>query len=254
MSDTYAHVDDGSDPHGAAAWQDRINAWPAIASYKEHSREALRDCIRVLDVGCGTGGDVVALGPGAIGVDVSHTMCAIARERGAVVALAGATALPFAAGVFGGVRVDRVLQHLERPVEALDEVLRVTAPGGRVVVCDPDQATLSIGVPTAPARLLERVTELRREVGLRNGTFVREVPALLRQRRLTNVASAEFVLVLDDPDDAFGLPTWVAYWRSAGPFADADADTWTIAVDAARAERTFRYEVTYVVVTATVPA
>ncbi len=62
-----------------------------------------------------------------------------------------------------------------------------------------------------------------------------------------------FPLVLTDPDDAFGLPTWVAYWRDRGHgFDDADVRDWDAGMAAAR-EGGFVYALLYLVVAGTRP-
>lgn len=107
---------------------------------------------RVLDVGCGPGGDLldlaarVAPGGVAVGVDASATMVAEARRRAVAAGLDGAVqaeqadaaALPFADGSFQAARSERVVQHLPNPQAVLQEMVRVTAPGGMVMVSDPD--------------------------------------------------------------------------------------------------------------------
>jgi ubiquinone/menaquinone biosynthesis C-methylase UbiE len=98
---------------------------------------------RYLDVGCGTGDDARGLaglvGPSGevVGIDSSEAMIAEARRRaegsGLPVAFESADAhrLPFADGAFDGCRVERVLQHLADPQQAVREMARVTRPGGR---------------------------------------------------------------------------------------------------------------------------
>src|SRR6185369_8866220 len=112
MSDTYSAVDESRNVREAVEWQDRIDAWPAIAAYKRRTYELLGDGRPVLDVGCGTGHDLVNLGAGALGVDASLAMCARSHERGASVCRGDILNLPFASSSCVGVRADRVLQHL----------------------------------------------------------------------------------------------------------------------------------------------
>src|SRR5256885_4589694 len=98
----------------------------AIAAYKRRIRQLLDGVAPVLDVGCGPGDDVLALGVDrCFGVDRSELMCCRASQRGAVVVRSDGTALPFSDGSFGGARSDRTLQHLVDPVPALRELLRV---------------------------------------------------------------------------------------------------------------------------------
>lgn len=125
---------------------------------KSFERMHLQVGHRVLDIGCGSGGDTLALAKligvaGTVhGVDYDAAMLALARQRcraapvTAAVSFhhANATALPWPDHYFDVSRSDRIFQHLLDPVHAFDEQLRVTRPGGRVVVISGDWATLSL--------------------------------------------------------------------------------------------------------------
>ena len=55
--------------------------------------------------------------------------------------------------------------------------------------------------------------------------------------------------MLTDPEDAFGLPTWVAYWREH--FSAPDAAEWDTGMQRAREEGGFLYALLYFVVSGT---
>ena len=210
--------------------------WPAIQAYKRHSFEQLRGETQILDVGCGPGEDAAAVSAeDAVGVDRSWAMCTRACPRVGRICQGLAEQLPFADGSFGGCRADRVLVHLADPVRALHELLRVTRPGGRIVLADPDQETLVIEVPGVRRELADAVKALRRDVGYRHGRLGAQLPALLAVGRRRRHLDRRFPLVLTDPDDAFGLPSWVTGWRELGGFDDRDVAEWDAAV--ARAAR-----------------
>ena len=113
---------------------------------------------RVLDVGCGTGADTLAMAQfvGAAGVvhgvDYDAAMIARAWQRSRTENVAAwvtyhhanATALPWQDNYFNASRSDRTFQYMLEPEHAFDELLRVTRPGGRVVVISGDWPTLSI--------------------------------------------------------------------------------------------------------------
>jgi ubiquinone/menaquinone biosynthesis C-methylase UbiE len=74
---------------------------------------------------------------------------------------------------FDAVRVDRVLQHLEDPVRAFAEMVRVTRCGGRVVALEPDWYTATIsGGDLAIAEAVRTCCARQR---VRNGSIGRKL-------------------------------------------------------------------------------
>ena len=140
---------------------DYLNAAAALAAHiKQQSfeRMAMQVGARVLDLGCGPGTDTVTLGrmvgpDGEVhGVDYDVVMVREADTRAKAEKVDGwvshhhasAAALPWPSGYFDACRSERVFQHLLDPERAFDEILRVTRPGGQLVVIDTDWATLTI--------------------------------------------------------------------------------------------------------------
>jgi SAM-dependent methyltransferase len=251
VSGTYANVDGADNVADAIAWQDRVDAWPQVAAYKRRSYELLPATGRLLDVGSGTAHDLLAIGRAAIGIDASMAMCRTARARDAVVARAEADALPFPDESFAGVRADRVLAHVSDPDAAIAEMVRVTRRGGRLVIADPDQGSLVIHVPGARPDLVATVRRLRRDVGYRNGTLARDLPRRLAAVGLQGLAIEAFPLLLTDPDDAFGITTWVDSWRQH--FTASDVEEWDAAMQRGREAGGFVYALLYFVVSGTRP-
>jgi ubiquinone/menaquinone biosynthesis C-methylase UbiE len=148
---------------------------------------ALESGDRVLDVACGTGGFTRtfarAAGDGlAIGLDASPTMLAraAAETDAANVAyvLGDAASLPFRDGSFDAVCCFAALYLIERPMDAVAEIARVLAPGGRVALL----ASCNRG--PLPARLTSPV--LRGLTGVR--VFGRrELPDALQRHGLVEV-------------------------------------------------------------------
>ena len=91
----------------------------------------------VLDVGCGEGefGVFALQTPPDYGIDLLDDRLAQAKKaaRPGSLARADACKLPFPQGSFASVLAVSVLEHFERPVEALHEIARVLRPGGRFV-------------------------------------------------------------------------------------------------------------------------
>jgi len=95
---------------------------------------------RILDVGCGTGANLLMLSQygDAEGVDVSEDALAFCRERGLEnVKLGAAEQLPYDDDTFDLVTALDVVEHLDDDLAGLREMGRVLRPGGRVLLFVP---------------------------------------------------------------------------------------------------------------------
>lgn len=141
----FTDIDAQPDPVAWVEVLDRVGQEPLYAAYKRRTVELLdpQPGDRYLEVGMGTGTDALAcaerFGVDVVGTDSSSVMVEEATRRGLREAVvADAHALPFESDSFHGAWADRAFQHLADPVAALGEMVRVTKPGGRIVVVDPD--------------------------------------------------------------------------------------------------------------------
>ncbi len=100
---------------------------------------ALRPGERVLDLAAGTGVSTVELGKSGawcVAADFSQGMLAAGRFRQVPMVAGDAMALPFADDSFDAVTISFGLRNVADIDLALREMLRVTKPGGRLVVCE----------------------------------------------------------------------------------------------------------------------
>src|SRR6266542_7064202 len=133
---------------------DLVNDVMSFGMHRKWKREGVRLAIdglarrpaRVLDLCCGTGDmSFLAETMGAsrvIGADFTLPMLAVARSRArsegrrSQFAAADALRLPFHDGAFDAVTVGYGLRNVADLQQALSEMRRVLAPGGRAVVLD----------------------------------------------------------------------------------------------------------------------
>lgn len=95
---------------------------------------------RIVDVGCGTGANLMMLGEfgDACGIDISEDALAFCRERGlANVRLGSAEELPLEDGSVDLVTALDVVEHLDDDLAGLKEFRRVLAPDGRILLFVP---------------------------------------------------------------------------------------------------------------------
>jgi SAM-dependent methyltransferase len=139
------------DTLGIPGWRDLVHVRLADAAYEGERLARLERALdrpvrglRLLNVGCGTGGfNQVAEEAGALtwGVDTDAEAVAIARERlghGAI-ARAAAESLPFRAGSFDVVYCYSTLEHVTDAMQALRETVRVLRPTGRLYLHTPSR-------------------------------------------------------------------------------------------------------------------
>jgi ubiquinone/menaquinone biosynthesis C-methylase UbiE len=195
---------------------------------------ALRPGLNVLDVGCGTG-DILRLlapivSPGtAVGVDLSETMIAEARQRSAEnvgnlsFRVGSVLELPFPAASFDRVLATQLLLHVPDPSKALVEVKRVLSPSGVISIAETDWGTLV--VQSSDNELGRRFSDLACKE-LRNGLIIRELPGQLRELGFNHIVIHPEIEVSQDLDAFY---TWfvepsLKHFKRIGAFSEAEAD------------------------------
>jgi len=164
----------------------------------------------VLDVGCGPGTDTIPLAQvvgksgQVVGVDHDAAMIAEAERRAEQAGCsawcrhlqADATALPLQTSTCDACRSERLFQHVPDPTAVLAEMVRVTKPGGWIVVFDADWSTLSIDTPEVD--LEQRLLRYRLEHLVANGYVGRQLYGLLRRQQFTDIAVELHPIYLTD--------------------------------------------------------
>ena len=268
----FAHVDD----HGAdtlLACLDVQQDLPLFTEVRRHIFELLapRAGQTLADVGCGAGHDVLALahmvGPDGkvFGIDKSEQLVEEARRRAGERAVTNAEfrvgdalGLPLEDHCVDGVQVNRVLQYVTDPAQAVRELMRVTRPGGVVVVADTDWGAsvfdcddLELSVRLDDAWTATRPSGRigRQLYGLFAQAGLREVRVFPHNIAVTDVApgTGDTTWLAPGFPDAY-LSTFAAQAVEAGAVTAEEASRWVTLQRAAGAEhRFFRFLAMFVV-------
>jgi ubiquinone/menaquinone biosynthesis C-methylase UbiE len=204
----FSHVDQTEMPDQFLQLLDSINSWPFFRDeQKPRSLELLgvQPGQHLLDVGCGVG-DVTRMlgrrvGPKGrvVGSDLSERLIAEARRRTTAAdgpvefQVDNAEVLPWPADTFDGSRADRVLMFMDRPELAVKEMVRVTRPGGRIVLGEFDMET---AIVDSPYRLLTRRLMDSWCDTIPNGWIGRRLPGLFQGLGLQGVTVTPLTLCL----------------------------------------------------------
>lgn len=103
----------------------------------------------IVDIGCGLGDDIstlaAATGDGglAVGIDLRPPDLWLSEAGASRFVVGDGVAIPFRDGCVDAVRVDRVLHLHSDPGAVAREIGRVLRPAGRVVIAEPDNASLA---------------------------------------------------------------------------------------------------------------
>jgi SAM-dependent methyltransferase len=244
----FDQVDRTHDPADFVRYLDATRATDFFQEIKRRSYAllALQPGERALDIGCGTGDDVLALarlvGPDgrATGVDVSATMVAEAQLRATAAGIAAdfvqmdVQHLDFPAARFDGVRAERLLQHVPDPDAALAEIVRVAKPGARIVIWEAD---LDLFVIDAPDYATSRAMQRCICDGFRNGGIGHELYRRFKDLGLTDVHATPLMHELTDfalIESAFDLRATTQRAVDAGIISADRAADWLTSLEAAR--------------------
>ncbi len=164
---------------------------------------------RVLEAGCGVGAQTVTLArisPQAAITSVDVSSASIAEAASKVTAAGYANVifrqadifdLPFAADTFDHVFICFVLEHLPRPVEGLQALLRVLRKGGTMTVIEGDHGSAYFHPDSEPAhRVIQCQVELQRRAG-GNAMVGRELYPLLCKAGLNAVRVSPRMVYVD---------------------------------------------------------
>ncbi|WP_036283779.1 methyltransferase domain-containing protein [Methylocystis sp. ATCC 49242] len=230
---------------------DFMNGLPFFRAYKANTWDALEITgkKRILDVACGVGFDVIEMAklfPQAefVGVDRSESFLGVARSRAAHLPNASffsgdAVRLSFPDDSFHAARIDRSLQHMTSPLAAIEEMIRVTRSGGRIVASEPDWGTFFLfnGDDEAGARMAGKWLE-----SIANPHMGREIGQLFEKSGVEEIRWRARALVLTRLDDAnvvFDLPRLKKNCVAAGVLSAQEADDWQAAAERASGKGTF---------------
>jgi len=102
--------------------------------------------VRTLDLGCGSGWfsrRALERGARVTSLDISTSLARMTHYRTQACAVAAdAICAPFASGSFELIVCSEMLEHLERPERGVQEIGRLVAPGGTVVLTTPNRRWL----------------------------------------------------------------------------------------------------------------
>jgi len=205
----FREVDRSGDTGACQRCLDLITGIPFFYAIKEESFRiiARTDPKRVLDAGCGAGSDLVSLASvlhgqcHLTGLDASGSLLSRAAERTTAVAdrcsliRGDVTTIPCKDGVFNACRIDRVLQHLRKPEQAIRELARVTQPGGTLVAFDNDWDTFSISLDDQD--MADRIRRFWRD-SFASGSIGRDLPRILTECGFEEIHVGPRTLTLTD--------------------------------------------------------
>ena len=160
----------------------------------------------VLEAGCGVGAQTVTLvrnSPRArfVSIDISPDSLGAARRKvqsaNVLFQQADVYQLPFARDSFDHVFVCFLLEHLARPLDALEKLKQVLKPGGSITVIEGDHGSTYFHPDSAAAHEAIRCqVELQRASG-GNANIGRELYPLLCQARFADVSVSPRMVYVD---------------------------------------------------------
>jgi len=188
---------DGTDTTKMARCLTLLDSLPSFRQYKELMLELMspKPGDIAADLGCGLGFDVLRLAglvrPQGlvIGIDASNallqsarSMCRPSLDVGFV--RADVQNLPLTDGCLDLCKIDRTLQHVEKPASVLREMFRTVHSGGTIVCAEPDWSTFRIDHENET--VVRQIEDLWAQ-SFRNPQIGRQLSDLLRETGFVNI-------------------------------------------------------------------
>ncbi|MGC9779766.1 MAG: methyltransferase domain-containing protein [Candidatus Heimdallarchaeota archaeon] len=192
---------------------------------------------KILDVGCGTGEDVLALsqmvgaGGKVVGIDIDEKMINEAKNKSKMVKnvefrIGDVYNLDFENNTFHGCRADRVFQHISELEKALSEMVRVVKPGFPIIILDPDWESLLIDSPN--------VEFTRKFLSFHASSFAnpwsgRRLANLFRKQKLKDIQVIADTLIITKYKEAvmiYLLEQYIEKGIGEKAFNESEAEAW----------------------------
>jgi ubiquinone/menaquinone biosynthesis C-methylase UbiE len=219
----------------------------------------------VLDAACGIGLDVIQMAVRVgqtghvFGVDISQEMIAKAKSNATHLALpltfltGNMYQLEFQEHFFDRCRVDKTFQHLSDPKAALSELIRVTKPGGKIIIADPDHDSLMIDTPFSDVN--HRFIRFRSD-HMPQGGIAHQLYGYCKELGLIDVYAEPLTYVYTDYEEKkitspYLDEIWVA--QEHGAVTRGEAEQWAAYLQNAIENDRFMCMQTYIITTAVKP-
>ena len=202
LSSRFAAVDSAKSPRFFVDYLDYVRSLPTVMQATRLGVRSLRLATggRILDVGCGVGtlcaqfAEVVGPAGSVLGIDKSDEMVRECRARH--------SALPnlrferrdgaeIDANAYDAIWVERLLMHTPEPERVVFAAVHGLARSGRLVIIEPEWASLLLAVPLSPAFYRWRDHFATRQL---HGSVNRDLPAWVRRAggRITGIERVDF--------------------------------------------------------------
>jgi ubiquinone/menaquinone biosynthesis C-methylase UbiE len=259
----FTDVDRANIPQNYVECLDAQRSIDFVRKYKQRVRTllAIQSGQQILEIGAGTGEDTQGaaklVGPTGhvIGLDFSQTMVEEARQRTQGMNLPAhfvqgdVQHLSFADDTFDRCYADRTFQHLPEPEQALIEMIRVTKPGGLLLIVDPDHETSVLDTPYPD--VTRRFFRFRND-GMRQPGIAHQLYALFKKHGLQDVRIEPLTRVATDYEIIRPVARYIEGMRSAQQFGAVtaeEAEKWIAYVEDAISRDRFFHAVTYFITT-----
>ena len=231
--------------------------------HSSYERMDIKAGDHVLDIGCGPGVDTIPMAKRVgengrvVGLDIDEEMLekadAYAKQEGVGQIVehykGDVLQMPFPDNTFDAIRAERLFQVLPTPYDrpsVFHEMVRVTRPGGRIVVADTDWATASVNYSDSE---LERRLMTFFALKMRpNGFAGRQFYQLFLQQHLSAVQIEHFPFVMTTLEDTpFG--EWLKQEALLAKIAtEQEMDAWVTQLSRVSAEGEYYSSVNMILV------